>query len=45
MKCVHNTETGEVIRVTDEKAAVLVKKKVWEYTDKTHWKSKGRVQG
>lgn len=42
MKCVKNTQTGEVRRVTEVEAHVLTKDGKWKYIPKSVWrKAKG----
>ena len=39
MKCIKHTVTGEVRRVTDEKAFAMTSQiKHWNYCDKEEWK-------
>ena len=38
MKCVRNNQTGEVKRVSDERAKELTKKD-WVFIPKTEWKA------
>lgn len=37
MKCLQNTKTGNIIRVTDIQAYQMVGNQ-WKYTSKTEWK-------
>lgn len=39
MKCVKNNQTGEVRRLSNDKAGELVKKPDWTFTSKSYWKN------
>ena len=41
MKCLKNTKTGNIIRVTDIQAYQMAGSQ-WKYTSKTEWKSQER---
>ena len=41
MKCLKNTKTGNIIRVTDIQAYQMEGRQ-WKYTSKTEWKSQER---
>jgi len=41
MKCITNFK-GRVIRVTDQRAAMLVKTRLWQYASRQEWKKAGR---
>ena len=42
MKCIKNSKTGNIIRVTDEQAHQMVGN-TWEYVAKLEWKAATRV--
>jgi hypothetical protein len=39
MKCIKNTKTNEIVRVTDDKAAELVTSSTHVYVPKSEWKA------
>ncbi len=41
-KCVQNQETKKVIRVSNDRADVLVKLEGWKYCPKDEWRLSGR---
>jgi hypothetical protein len=41
MKCLKNTKTGNIIRVTDTQAYQMAGKQ-WSYVSKSEWKSQER---
>ena len=41
MKCLKNTKTGNIIRVSDTQAYQMEGRQ-WKYTSKTEWKSQER---
>ena len=42
MKCLKNSKTGNIIRVTDEQANQMVGN-TWQYVPKSEWKAATRV--
>lgn len=45
MKCVVNTTTDQVIRVSDDQAKRLIATGMWKYIGKQIWKQRGRMYG
>lgn len=43
MKCIKNTQTGNIIRVSDLQADQMVGK-TWQFVSKSEWKAQTRVQ-
>jgi hypothetical protein len=39
MKCIRNNQTGEIRRLSNDRAEELVAKPEWTYTSKGHWKN------